>query len=177
MINIILIGLPGSGKSTIAKALAKNFSTEVVSLGREVDLELQKDTPLSKEIAAVHNELLWHPLPDEIGFKLIERKILSMTSYVIEGYPRSVKQYGLSKKLFGECTIFIYIDVNVETARQRFLKREGLERSSVFDQRLDVENSRIPSLLAEISQTRNFYTLDGENSIVEIISSITKIIK
>lgn len=88
--KIILIGFPGSGKSTQAKKLGEYFSVPYLGTGSLVRNAL--DGSLSEYKDQVSNGFL---LPDHIVFKIVSDKINEFdinNGFVMEGYPRTVDQ-------------------------------------------------------------------------------------
>ncbi len=73
MKNIILIGMPGSGKSSLAKILAQNFSAQLI----DTDLEIENLTGQSiSKIFAKYGEKYFRRLETQILKKILPQKNL-----------------------------------------------------------------------------------------------------
>lgn len=65
-VNIVLIGMPGSGKSTIAKYLSKEFNKPLIDLDKEIE---NKENRLIKEIFASDGEDYFRDIETQITKK------------------------------------------------------------------------------------------------------------
>ena len=84
---LLLFGAPGTGKSTYAKFLAKEFNLEVVSLGEILRQLALHDKILLKSLST--GELIANEFVDKIMF---ERLTQGKGSFILDGYPRTVDQ-------------------------------------------------------------------------------------
>lgn len=118
MNNIILIGMPGSGKSTIGVVLAKVLGYDFI----DSDLLIQKSA----------NRLLWQIMEEDgiDGFNKIEEKVnssIEATNSVIATGGSAV--YGeKAMRHLGEIGTIVYLDVRYQTLKKRLgdLKKRGV---------------------------------------------------
>lgn len=118
MNNIILIGMPGSGKSTIGVVLAKVLGYDFI----DSDLLIQKST----------NRLLWQIMEEDgiDGFNEIEEKVnssIETTNSVIATGGSAV--YGeKAMRHLGEIGTIVYLNVSYQTLKNRLgdLKKRGV---------------------------------------------------
>ncbi len=118
MDNIILIGMPGSGKSTIGVVLAKVLGYDFI----DSDLLIQKKT----------KRLLWQIMEEKgiDGFNKIEEEVnssIKATNSVIATGGSAV--YGeKAMRHLGEIGKIIYLDVSYPTLKRRLgnLKKRGV---------------------------------------------------
>jgi len=118
MNNIILIGMPGSGKSTIGVVLAKVLGYDFI----DSDLLIQKAT----------NRLLWQIMDEDgiDGFNKVEEEVnssIEATNSVIATGGSAV--YGeKAMKHLGDIGTIIYLDVSYQTLKNRLgdLKKRGV---------------------------------------------------
>lgn len=118
MNNIILIGMPGSGKSTIGVVLAKVLGYDFI----DSDLLIQKKT----------KRLLWQIMEEDgiDGFNKIEEEVncsIEADNSVISTGGSAV--YGeKAMRHLGEIGTIVYLDVNYKTLRNRLgdLKKRGV---------------------------------------------------
>jgi len=100
-LNIVLIGIPGSGKGTQAKLLAKELKSNLIPTGDLLREAVKKKEKLGKQAQTFMRK--GELVPDEIILKLIKREIKEKGSergFVLDGFPRTCAQaQGLGKVL------------------------------------------------------------------------------
>ena len=160
MKNIVLIGMPGAGKSTVGVVLAKNMGLSFV----DCDLVIQEQTGmLLHEIIAIEGT---------DRFRQVENRILSNISAkhsVIATGGSAV--YGKeAMRHLREIGIVVYLKLSCEAIEDRLgdlagrgvLMRPGQTLQSLYDERVplyeryadvtvDCENRRIREIVSEIS--------------------------
>lgn len=118
MNNIILIGMPGSGKSTIGVVLAKVLGYDFI----DSDLLIQKET----------KRLLWQIMEEDgiDGFNEIEERVNSSieTTHSVIATGGSAVYGKKAMRHLGEIGTIVYLDVSYETLRNRLgdLKKRGV---------------------------------------------------
>jgi adenylate kinase len=123
--NIILIGFPGSGKSTQAKKVSEHFNLSYLGTGDLVRTFLDNNLHDYKE--QVSKGFL---LPDNVVFKIVSDKINQFDlniGFVMEGYPRTVVQAELLDCLLKEkkssLDLVINLTIGSEIINSRVLNR------------------------------------------------------
>ena len=124
-LSYIFLGMPGSGKGTQAKLLAKKLNIPIVSTGNCFRKNIKDETELGLRIKDIlaKGDLV----PDEITFEMLKGEIESMDTsngLILDGYPRSIKQAELLKE-------FLNIDIvlNIELSEDQVLLRIGGRRT------------------------------------------------
>lgn len=88
--KLIFLGPPGSGKGTQSMRLKKEFSIETISTGDLLRFELENNTEVGLQAKKyMDNGGL---VPDDIVLSLIEKKIVNLNNYILDGFPRNMKQ-------------------------------------------------------------------------------------
>jgi adenylate kinase len=128
MLNIVLLGPPGSGKGTQAANLVKMFGLTHISTGEYLRQEVAAQTQIGKEIDSIiagGNYVL-----DEIANGIIERfekHHSNPNGYLFDGYPRTISQAEfLDRSLASQghsVTATIDLDVEDEVLVRRILQR------------------------------------------------------
>lgn len=126
--NIVLIGVPGSGKGTQAKLLANELKLNLIPIG-----DLLREAAKKKEKSGLKAQTFMRKgelVPDEIILKLIEKKIKKKGSgrgFVLDGFPRTYTQaQGLEKVLKGigeKVDAVIKLNISETMAKQRLSSR------------------------------------------------------
>ncbi|MDD2444973.1 MAG: nucleoside monophosphate kinase [Candidatus Nanoarchaeia archaeon] len=122
--NIIFIGIQGSGKGTQAKEVAKQLNLVHISTG---DLLREQKGKLKKEIDNIINK--GKLIPDELMIKLLKEKIKKENNkegIILDGFPRTIQQ---AKKLTKEIKIDRVIEIKISDKEsiKRLINRRTCE--------------------------------------------------
>ncbi len=125
--NILILGALGSGKGTQARLLAKELNLLYFESG-DFLRKLAKSNPSIDERINKKGELL----PDEEIFSLLiehlEGKSPARENMLLEGYPRSIKQYDLLKGWLAEKSQKIDCVIFLEISEEEIMKRTSARR-------------------------------------------------
>lgn len=119
MNKVIFIAPPAAGKGTQAKLLCEKYDLTHISTG---DL-LRKASKDNLQIQSKLNNGEF--IDDSIIINLIKDEVNSLNSngYVLDGFPRNMKQAILFDEIINSDYLVIYIDLSREIARDRILGR------------------------------------------------------
>ena len=127
--NILLFGLPGSGKGTQGDNLVKEFNLYKVSTGELLREEIEKKTTLGIKIKSIIDK--GSLVSDDITNNLIEKVVLSKKYFnrlIFDGYPRNLNQAKnldlLLKKNNQRISLAISLNVNEKIIVKRILGRQ-----------------------------------------------------
>lgn len=128
--NIILLGAQGSGKSTQAELLAKNFDYEWIVTGKLVRNAIKKNDANSKIIKKYVDA--GKLVPNEIIFKNIYEphleKVNKNKGIIFDGMPRNISQmhtfHSLLEKLDISEPILVHIYIPDKIVFERILSRK-----------------------------------------------------
>lgn len=123
--NIVLLGMPGSGKGTQAEMLSKKLNIPMISTGNCFRKNIKDATELGKKVESIiaKGELV----PDEVTFEMLKNEIQSTdvrNGIVIDGYPRDLEQ---AKKL--DEILKVDVVLNIEISEEQALIRIGGRRT------------------------------------------------
>lgn len=125
--NIIILGALGSGKGTQARLIAEKLNLFYFESGKFLRELAKSDSSIDERINK-KGELL----PDEEIFSLltkhIEDKNPTRENLLLEGYPRSVKQYELLKEWLAEKSQQIDHVIFLEISEKEVMKRTSARK-------------------------------------------------
>ncbi len=117
--RILVLGLPGSGKSTQVDSLAEYLKVPSVKMGAILRQMVADKTELGKKIESVM--LAGHLVSDEIVEDVIEQECQKLKDgFVMEGYPRTVHQIHSFDPKFDKV---FYLELDRQLAHQRMMSR------------------------------------------------------
>lgn len=88
--RLIFLGPPGSGKGTQAERLARGFELEIIATGDILREAIRNRTILGEKVRSyVEKGSL---VPDELMLELIHQKIDNKSSFILDGFPRTIEQ-------------------------------------------------------------------------------------
>ncbi len=128
--NIIILGPQGSGKGTQAKKLSDKLGLTIAEAGRLIRKASESDPKIS-EIINQKGQLI----PAEDAFRLIttflEEKDAKAVNFLLDGYPRSIRQYELLKewllKKNTKIDLVIFLNISEEETVKRLSARRVCE--------------------------------------------------
>lgn len=183
---ILIVGAPGSGKTTDAEIIAKNNEENMVhySTGDLLREEVANGSELGKTIDTFISKGNLVPLEVVVGTIVSAINKASKDIVIIDGYPRSIEQMNalddfLEKENNIKLISVIKAEVSEQTAMDRVLGRaRGADDNEiVFKNRMKVFSDPMDEI-ASFYQAKNiFSTVDAERSIEEIVSDMEKLIK
>ncbi|KAM4695811.1 adenylate kinase isoenzyme 1 isoform 1-T1 [Rhinophrynus dorsalis] len=122
---IFVVGGPGSGKGTQCEKIVEKYGYTHLSTGDLLRAEVSSGSERGKNLSAIMERGELVPL-DTVLDMLKEAMIAKADTskgFLIDGYPREVKQGEEFEKKIGAPSLLLYIDAGSETMVKRLLKR------------------------------------------------------
>ncbi len=189
----LIIGAPGSGKTTDASIIAKNNSEAIVhySTGDMLREEVASGSELGQTIESFISKGALVPLNIIIDTIISAINQAPVDVVLIDGYPRSTEQMTALDDILSTNTEIslesvIEVRVSMEVARDRILGRaaeakEGEQRS---DDKEEVFYDRMKIYTDPLSDIQKFYTdknlltvISGERTLEEVVADMEAFIK
>ncbi len=125
--DIILFGIQGSGKGTLAKAIAANYDMNYFETGGELRKLAKEDSDLGKKVKYIMET--GHLVSNDVVMEIVENFMNKQSdgkSVVIDGIPRNMEQSKMLEKLLNKHHrkyIGILVDIPKEEALRRLTTR------------------------------------------------------
>jgi len=162
-LKVVLVGLPGSGKSTFGRQLAQELKFPYLDLDLHIEERFQQKIP---EIFSVHGEGKFREWESEVLSELLHRD----SSFVLAtggGAPC----FNDNMDLIDELSISVFLDVPLDVIAQRLIVSKGQTRPMFQGLDFGEITLKLKSLL---SQREFFYNqakikLSGEDFSAELL--------
>jgi adenylate kinase len=124
MMNLILVGPPGSGKGTQAKMLVDKYNIPQISTGDILREAVKEGSPLGKQAKDFMDKGAL--LPDEVVIGIIEERLKKPDckgGFILDGFPRTVAQAEALGAILDKMDLKIEYLINIEIDDEELLKR------------------------------------------------------
>jgi adenylate kinase len=169
MVNIVLLGAPGSGKGTLAKQLEEIFKMRVITPGELYRKEAELGTEFGLRAQAYWGD--GNLCPDEMTNELMRKTIKTGATYIgqiFDGYPRTIVQ---AEYLDSITQIDLVFDISIsdDVAVKRLLRRATIENrpddtEEIIQQRLNVYHTNNDSIVQYYSGDERYKKIFGEGT-------------
>jgi len=183
----LIIGAPGSGKTTDASIIAeRNDNIVHYSTGDMLREEVASGSELGKEIESYISKGALVPLEIIVNTIVSAINNAPVDNVLIDGYPRSTEQMTafdelVSKEENIELASVIEVRVSEAVARERILGRraEAAPGEARSDDSEEVFNDRMKIYTEPLAEIQKFYeekglltVIDGERTLDEIVAEM-----
>lgn len=171
MTNIIITGMPGSGKGTQAALVASRLGIPHISTGDIFREEMRLKTPLGISITESMNAGQY--TSNEITNAVVQKRLAqpdAANGYILDGYPRTVNQVEFLDSIGIQIDHVIDLHIDADDALNRLLLRAN-EQARGDDQE-DVIKGRIQTYFDTVVPVLDEYEKRG---IVTRLSAVGKV--
>jgi adenylate kinase len=135
--RVLLMGPPGSGKSTVGQVLADSMGVPLISTGELLRQQVEQDTTVGREAARYLSQGQY--APDHVVDQVLAGRLQqpdATAGYVLDGYPRTVSQ---AEAIRDQVDSVMYLDLPREESERRMLNRGRADDiPEVIKDRLDL---------------------------------------
>lgn len=198
-LNLVLLGPPGSGKSTQARQLATSYSLPHISTRDMLSEEVERGTTVG--VAAREHFECGELVPDRLLAGLMLQRLDRddcARGFILDGYPRTVDQAmlldGILAELGRSIERVVLIDTPLEVGAQRLISvlhddeqvtekavltedvvlLESSAREDVVRERLKVWRKYAPSLLEFYRDRGLLMEVDGDRTEDEVSDAVSR---
>lgn len=189
LLNVVIMGMPGSGRGTQAKRISEKYNLVYISTGKILRMEeVAKGTELGK-IAKPYMDR-GEIVPDEIAVKVIEKKIRehpNANGFVFKGFPRTIVQAyildGLLRRMNSSISSIVELNISEISAIKRLSKRSKTDKARYYDmdtdviiQRFEVYEEKTKPVLDYFKRHKEVSSVDANTSEGNIFEQICTIV-
>lgn len=182
ILNIILLGAPGSGKGTQSEKLIGKYGLKHISTGDLLRAEIKEKTALG--VLADSYISKGQLVPDDIVIGMLEeqmKRCRDVPGFIFDGFPRTLVQGRALDRLLAKynekVSIVLSLEVDEDELIQRLLKRGEISGRSddnreTIEARLHVYQEQTAPLKAFYGDQGKLVEVMGVGSVEDIFNSM-----
>ena len=186
-LDVLLLGVQGSGKGTQAKRLAAEYGLAHVATGDMLRTAMAAGTPLGRRVRPIYDagELV----PDDLMIDLIRERLQSPDTeagFILDGFPRTMAQADALDAMLSEIdrplSVVFELQVPDEVAIERLHKRavdEGRadDTADAITKRIELYHRETKPLVSHYRLAGNLVGIHGDRSENEVFSEIQQAVE
>ena len=165
--RIIILGGPGSGKTTYTEYLIKHFDITHIYPGGMLRKEIEKGSEIGKIAKSIVDRGEF--VPNEIVLELIKKKVeQSPKGYVLDGWPRYMQQVEDMEKNEIGYDYSVFLDVSTEEVMRRLLARgRADDTEEIIGNRIELYKKETGPVVEYFRKKDNFINISAEGGTPE----------
>jgi adenylate kinase len=181
-LDVLLLGVQGSGKGTQAKRIAADYGLAHIATGDILRAAMADDTPLGRRVKPIYEagELV----PDDLMIDLIRDRLQhpdTESGFILDGFPRTMAQADALDSMLSEIdrplSIVFELQVPDEVAIERLSKRaveEGRrdDTPEAIAKRIDLYHRETEPLVSHYRLAGNLVGIHGDRSEQDVFAEI-----
>jgi adenylate kinase len=186
-LDVLLLGVQGSGKGTQAKRLASEYDIVHLSTGDMLRQAIAEGTELGRRVKPILEA--GDLVPDDLMIELIRDRIQSPDTadgFILDGFPRTMAQADALDSMLAEIerplSVVLELQVPDDVAIQRLRKRAIEEGRSddtpeAIANRIDLYHRETKPLVSHYRLAGNLVGIHGDRSENEVFSEIQQAVE
>lgn len=183
MINLILIGAPGSGKGTQAKFIKKDFDIAHISTGDMFRENIKNNTELGLEAQKYMDK--GDLVPDEVTVNMISERLKQddcKTGFMLDGFPRTIEQAKALDEMLKSLNIKLNAVLNLKADDAEVLKRllsrgRSDDNEATIKNRLNIFKNQSEPILDHYQDKTKIIDVLSEGLLEDIYANIKESLK
>ena len=165
--RIVMLGGPGSGKSTYTEYLIKHFNITHIYPGGMLRKEVEKGSEIGKIAKSIIDRGEF--VPNQIVLELIKKKVeQSPQGYVLDGWPRYMQQVEDMEKNEIGYDYAVFLDVSREEVLRRLLARgRADDTEEIINNRIELYKKETGPVIEYMRKRPGFLEIKAEGGTPE----------
>lgn len=176
--KLVLIGIPGAGKSTQGSLLSRQLGVPYLSTGHIFRMIAKEKTTIGRYVKETMNSGLL--IPDEETIPIVEDYLSRREykkGYILDGFPRTLNQ---AKKFKSDLDKIIYLELPDKEALWRIAYRTEDARDdqtvAAVMKRIEIFNEVTKPVISHFDEKGKLIRIDGTKSIEDVNKEILKLL-
>lgn len=168
--RIVMLGGPGSGKSTYTEYLIRHFRINHIYPGGMLRKEVENNTEIGKRVKEILAKGQF--VPNDIVLDLIKKSVSeSPQGYVLDGWPRYMQQVRDMEASNIGVDYAVYLDVSREEVLKRLLARgRADDTEEIINNRIDLYNRETGPVVEYFRDKQGFLEIKAQGDTPENIA-------
>ena len=173
--RIVMLGGPGSGKSTYTEYLIRHFQINHIYPGGMLRKEVENDTEIGRRVKDIISKGQF--VPNQIVLDLIQAEVnKSPNGYVLDGWPRYMQQVRDMEQSGIGYDFAVFLDVSREEVLKRLLARgRADDTEEIINNRIDLYKRETGPVVEYFRGKTGFIEINAEGDTPE--NTANRIIK
>ena len=165
--RIVMLGGPGSGKSTYTEYLIKHFNITHIYPGGMLRKEVEKGSEIGQQVKSIIDRGEF--VPNQIVLDLIIKKVeQSPQGYVLDGWPRYMQQVEDMEKAEIGYDYAVFLDVSREEVMRRLLARgRADDTEEIIGNRIELYKKETGPVIEYMRKRPGFLEIKAEGGTPE----------
>ena len=170
--RIVMLGGPGSGKSTYTEYLVKEYDITHIYPGGMLRKEVEKGSEIGKIAKSIIDRGEF--VPNQIVLELIKKKVeQSPQGYVLDGWPRYMQQVEDMEKNEIGYDYAVFLDVSRDEVMRRLLARgRADDTEEIIGNRIELYKKETGPVIEYMRKRPGFLEIKAEGGTPEELSLI-----
>ena len=165
--RIVMLGGPGSGKSTYTEYLIRHFQINHIYPGGMLRKEVENNTEIGKRVKEILAKGQF--VPNDIVLDLIKKSVSeSPNGYVLDGWPRYMQQVRDMEASNIGVDFAVFLDVSREEVLKRLLARgRADDTEEIINNRIELYKKETGPVIEYMRKRPGFITVNSEQGTPE----------